>query len=246
MEETSQPSASFSDLLVNVFSSPSEAFDALRNAPSRTGVWLLPYILTLFLGAAFTYVLFTNDTLREEALEPQRRAMEERVASGQMTQEQADAATAQMEGMGEMMMVFGLIGVVIFVSLAYFCGALVLWLAGKLALKSTAGYGKYLELYGLSNWIGILGMIVTILMVVGMNSIYASPSLALAILDSYDVGSTMHRLFSSLNIFAAWQAIVIGIGLSKLAEKPAGAGMTVALILWAIWIAISVALGFAR
>lgn len=246
MEQTPAPeTASLGDLMMNVFTSPAEAFDGIRQGPPRTSVWVIPFLLTILLASAFSYVMFSNETLREQVMEPQRKALQERVDSGQMTQEQADRASEQMSG-GGMMMIFGVIGSAIFISIAFFGAALVLWLAGKFALKSTAGYGKYLELYGLSAWIGILGLLVTILMVVAMNSLYATPSLGLAVFNEYDSSNKMHLVMSSINIFGIWQAVVVGIGLGKLADKPTGTGITVAMVLWVLWVACAVALGFAR
>lgn len=246
MEQTPAPEvASLGDLMMNVFTSPAEAFDGVRTGPPRASVWVIPFLLTILLASVFAYVMFSNDTLRDQAMEPQRKAMQERVDSGQMTQEQADNASEQMSG-GSMMMIFGVIGSAIFISIAFFGAALVLWLAGKFVLKAPGGYGKYLEVYGLSGWIGILGLLVTILMVVAMNSLYATPSLGLAVVDEYDTTNKMHLIMSSINVFGIWQAVVIGIGLSKLADKPAGTGITVAMVLWVLWVACAVALGFAR
>ena len=246
MEQTPAPeTASLGDLMMNVFTSPAEAFDGIRQGPPRASGWVIPFLLTILLASAFSYVMFSNETLREQVMEPQRKALQERVDSGQMTQEQADNASEQMSG-GGMMMIFGVIGSAIFISIAFFGAALVLWLAGKFALKSAAGYGKYLELYGLSGWIGILGLLVTILMVVAMNSLYATPSLGLAVFNEYDTSNKMHLVMSSINIFGIWQAVVVGIGLGKLADKPGSTGIAVAMVLWLLWVACAVALGFAR
>ncbi|HAL56796.1 MAG TPA: hypothetical protein DCP63_10045 [Bacteroidetes bacterium] len=248
MEEQAaqQPTASLGDLIINVFSSPSDAFAGLRNTPARGSVWIIPMLITILLTAGFTYVMFSNETLKEQALEAQRKAIEERVASGSMSQADADRAAEGMEQMGGMIMVIAMVSAVVVMAVVFFAAALVLWLAGKLVLKSPAGYAKYLEVYGLSNWIGSLGLIVTILMAVAMNSLYATPSLGLAVFSEYDSANTLHRVLSAINVFGAWQMIIVGIGMSKLSDKSTGMGIGLAAVLWVIWIAIAVALGFAR
>jgi hypothetical protein len=143
-------------------------------------------------------------------------------------------------------MAFGIVGGVIMVSLMFFGASLVLWLIDKVALKSTAGYGKHLEMYGIASWIGILGGIVSLLMIMGLNTIYASPSAALAIFSSYDPLNTTHKILTTVNIFAIWQAIVIGFGISKLSDKSLGMGVSIAMALWILWAAIQIGLGFAR
>jgi hypothetical protein len=145
----------------------------------------------------------------------------------------------QTERMGGMMMVFGIIWSVIVLSIMFFAAALVFWLIGKFALKATGGYTKYLELWGTASWIASLGAIITLLMVLGLNSMYASPSAALAVLSGFDPTNTTHRILSSLNVFSIWQAVVLGIGLSTYGGKPAGTGITIAIVLWVVWVLVS-------
>jgi hypothetical protein len=148
--------------------------------------------------------------------------------------------------MSGMMIAFAIIGGTITIGAFYFGGTLFLWLANKTILKSSAGYGKHLELYGIASWIGVLGGIITIMMMIGLGSISATPSGALAFLDSFDSTNKLHMLCASLNIFSIWQTVVIGIGLSKLSDKSAWAGIGISFVLWIIWVAISILLGIAR
>jgi hypothetical protein len=83
-------------------------------------------------------------------------------------------------------------------------------------------------------------------MMVGLGSMAATPSGALALLGSFDPTNKFHMLLASLNIFSIWQTAVIGIGLSKLSDKQTSAGMGVAFALWIVWIALSILLGIAR
>lgn len=235
-----------SDLLLNVFSSPGDAFEGLKPSPARASVWLIPMIIVIVIASGFSYVMFTNPTLKDQFMQAQEQAFQKNIDSGKMTQAQAEQSRQGMERMGGMFIAFGIIGSVVFVSVMFFGAALALWLAGKMAMGSTAGYGKYLEIYGLSSWIGILGGIITLLMVIGMGSLYASPSAALAILSNYNPTDNTHKILSAINIFSIWQAAVIGIGMSKLAGKSAGMGMGIAFGLWVVWVAITVFIGFGR
>ena len=126
------------------------------------------------------------------------------------------------------------------IAIMFFLAALVFWLVGKFGLKAEGGYGKYLELYGAAQWIGVLGFIVTILLAVAYGSMYASPSGALAVLANYNPKSTTHRLLSSLNIFTIWQMIIVGIGLAKYGGKSSGTGFGIGVGLLVVWILISV------
>jgi hypothetical protein len=233
--------------VMNVFSSPGDAFEGLRESESKASFWFLPLIILIVLASATTAIIFSNDTLKGQILESRNEAIQKQVDSGKMTPEQADRAKSQMENMGGMFVAIGIIGSVIFLSIVFFGASLVLWLVSKLALKSTAGYGKYLEMYGISSWIGILGGVVTALMIVGLNSMYASPSAALAVYSTFDPMNTTHKILATINIFSIWQAIVVGIGVGKLGSKSASVGIGVALGLWVVWAAIQIFfLGFAQ
>ncbi len=234
------PTISFSDIVLNVFASPAEAYEGIRTSPTRASVWLIPLLATIVLSIGSIWFTFTNDSLRSQIADQQRERMQEQVQAGKISQERADQIADGMEKGSGMMIAFGIIGAIIMLCIVIFAGALFLWLVGKLALKADAGYGKYLELYGSSLWIGVLGGIVTLLLLLAFNSMYASPSAALAVLGSYSPKITLHRLLTSLNVFSIWQMVVVGIGLSKFSGKSIGIGIGTSFGLWVVWVLISV------
>jgi hypothetical protein len=234
------PTISLSDIIINVFASPAEAFEGIRTSPTRASVWVIPLLLTFVLTIGYTWMMFTNEAIKSQMIETQRERMQEQVQSGKISQERADQITDGMEKGSGMMMAFGIVAAIIYISVVLFVGALFLWLIGRLALKAEAGYGKYLELWGSSMWIGMLGLIVTALLLMAFNSMYASPSAALAVLSNYSPKNSLHRLLSSLNIFSIWQMIVLGIGLSKFSGKPLSVGIGLSFSLWFAWVLISV------
>ena len=240
MEEQapSAPTISFSDIIINVFASPSEAFEGLRTSPVRATVWVVPLILLILLSSGSQYLMNSNESLKAQSQETMRQVYQRQVESKRMTQEQADQTMERMEGMGGVMIAVRIVGTTIFFVVVFFLAALVLWPLGKLSLKATASYGKYLELWGASQWISILGIVVTMGLVLGLNSIYASPSAALAVYSTYDLFSSTHRILSLLNLFSIWQFLLVGIGLSTYAQKPLPVGIGLAMGLWLIWTAI--------
>ncbi len=247
MDTQETVTVSMGDRMLNVFSSPSEAFTGLKDSPSQATLWLIPFSLFVVITVLFTYLLFANDTLKTQIFDIQARAMDQQVRDGAMSQAQADRIRDQMEGTGiGMFMVFGSLPAIFFICMYFFGGGLFLWLASKVILKDAAGYMKYVELYGVASWVGVLGFLVSVLMIFGMGSIFASPSAALTIFSEYDPLNKMHRLFSAMNIFSIWQASVIGIGLSKFSGKSVGMGIGVAFGLWIVWLAIAIQLGLVR
>ncbi len=165
MEEQapSAPTISFSDIVVNVFASPADAYEGIRTSPTRASIWVVPLIVLMLLSCCFTWLMFTNESMKSQFMDSQRTRMEEQVQAGKISQEQADRGLEQMEKSGGMLIAFGIIGGILMIGIMFFLAALIFWLIGRFGLKAEAGYGKYLELYGAAQWIGILGFIVTIL-----------------------------------------------------------------------------------
>jgi hypothetical protein len=166
------------------------------------------------------------------------------VDNGKLTQEQAEKAEARNESMGSMMIVFGIVGGLIVLCVVFFGAALFLWLADKAILHSTAGYGKHLEMYGISSWIGVLGGIITVLMMAGLGSMHANPSGSLLIMSNFDTTNHLHKFLGALNIFTIWQVVVLGLGIGKFSGKPVYSGIGLVFALWAIWVVIQVFIGF--
>jgi len=236
--------SSFMTRMTNVFASPSELYTEVAALPVQKSSWVIPFVFSLLLAFIITYVLYSNESLRHQIYDIQMRGVEKAVQEGRMTETQAERVREQMEGSGPTM--FMLIGggfAVVMVTLTFFGAALFLWLATKFGLKAAAGYSKFLEVSGLASLIAILGTIVLVLMMNAFDSLYASPSLALAVLDSYDSQNKLHVVMSSLNVFSIWEVAVLGLGLSKISGKSTSAGMGVAFGLWILWVVISTLLG---
>jgi len=228
--------SSFMERAVDIFSSPGKVYGEIAAMPAQTSSWVIPYILTLLIAVISNIAIFSNPSLQSQALEPQKEAIQERLQSGKMTQEQANQAEEMITSGGTMMMVIGIVGAVVVMSIMVFAGALVFWLAAKLILKSSATYKKMLEVYGLPMLIGVLGGIVTLLMMHLFNTIYASPGGGLIVMDHFNRKDTMHMILAQLNIFSIWQMAVFGVGISKISGKSTGTGVGLTLGAWGLWV----------
>lgn len=229
----------------NVFASPAELWSEVAAMPVQKSSWVVPYVLSLALVLLFTFALFNNDSLRNQIYDMQTEGMRKAVAEGHMSESQMEMREEGMRSSGlGMFMLFGGVSQVVIISIMFFGMALFLWLAAKFGLKANAGYAKLLEVSGLVSFIGMLGAVITLLLMYALDSLYASPSLALAVLDSFDAQNTMHKVLAQANVFSLWQTGLVGMALSKIAGKPTGAGMGVAFALWALWSIVAVALGF--
>jgi hypothetical protein len=229
--------------ITNVFASPSELYAEVASAPAQTTSWLMPLLAIAILAVFSSYAVYNNADLRQQIFAMQQKGFQKSVADGKMTQEQANTMSDRMENTGPVMfIIFGsLIG---FFPAAgvLFLGTLLIWLIVKLGLKSPASYSKLLETYGLTQWIGLLGGIVGLILINVMNSMTATPSAGLLLGESFDMMNKGHRLLGSLNVFTLWQFGVFGVGIAKVAGKSVGTGMLVSYGVWAAGILLIVAL----
>ncbi len=235
--------SSFSTRAVNLLTSPGELYGEVAAAPVQSSSWLIPYLLLIAVFGLMMYAITNNPTLYDQALEPQRRALQKGVAEGSMTQADADRAREFTANKG-MFMAFGILGGVFFVSVVMFGAPLVLWLASKSAFGFRGGYKKILEVYGLASIIGIVGTLVTLIMMNLMDSMYAQPSGAFLIRDSYDMENFGHNFLASMNVFSIWQVAVSGIGLAAVSGKRSSLGMMLAFGLWMIYVVCASLLGW--
>ena len=239
--------SSFLTRATNVFTSPTELYGEVASAPPQTSSWLLPYLASMLLAVVFTFSLYNNATLRQQIYDMQTQGMQKAVEQGKMSQERFDQMKEGMESSGPMMfMLIGGGGAVIALTCYFFGITLLLWLIMKFGLKFAGTYGKMLEVYGLASVIGLLGAIVTLLMMNFLNSMHATPSGSLLIMNSYDRNNFVHNLLASLNVFTLWQAAVAGIGVAKVSNKSNGTGMGIVFGLWLVWVIVSSALGWVR
>ena len=234
---------SFSTRAVNALTAPGDLYAEVASAPVQNSSWLVPYLMMAALGGLMMVSFTNNSILYEQMKQPQRAEMEKKVAAGEMSRAQADQAMGFIENKN-LFLGFGIAGGVLFTTLIVFGAPLVYWVASKGVLKFSGGYKKVLEVYGLSMVIGILGTLVTLIMMNLMESMYAQPSGAFFLRDSYEQGNFLHNVAASMNVFSIWQVAVTGIGLSAISGKSRGMGMGLAFGLWIVYVVIASLLGW--
>jgi hypothetical protein len=236
----------FAITVLNVFTSPLEAFESIKDSVPSPSLWLIPMLCAFLIFTSHTFILFADNTLKTEFMDNQRTILHNKVKEGKLTKVEADQVESNMISMSATMIVFTVAGGVIIIPLFYFGCAFLLWLANKIIFKSSLIYIKLLELFGITTWINLLGRVFSIALMLAFGTAAATPSAALTVIGSYDSASILHRALTSLNIFSIWEVIVIGIGLGKLSGKSSSAGIIVTFGLWASLMGSSILLGFAR
>jgi hypothetical protein len=230
--------------ITNVFSSPSELYSEVSDTPVQNSSWLTPMILSIFMALLFVVAIYFNTDLRNQIYEKQSEALREQVAQGKIPQERYNQIVEGMENSGPAIFIgIGGVSAVVMTLVVFFGASLILWLAAKIILKFPGKYTKVLEVFGLASFVGLLGSVITLLLMYLFGSMTATPSPGLILGEGFDAKNKLHVVLASLNIFTIWQMGLVGIGISKITKKSMGAGLGLVYGLWILWVIISTVTG---
>ncbi len=211
------PATSLTARLLNVFVAPTEVFDEIKPAPPVTANWLTPLILTIMVGIVGSMVLFSQPGIIQGMKDAREKGMRETVATGKMTQQQADQASEKIEKIftPTIFKVIGILGSLIINPVRLFFWALVLWLVGNYALHGAFPYLKAVETVGLATMISLLGAIVNVLLKVIFVNLAITPGPALLV-SHFDPANKVHVTLAALDVTDLWFLAVLSLGLARL------------------------------
>jgi len=229
------PGMSLSGRLMNVYAAPGDVFEAIKPSPPAVSNWLVPVLLACLVGVINVWVMFSQPAVQQQLEEQQAKKFEQMVEKGRMTREQAERIQGRMgDTQLTIIKVAGTFGAVFFSFFWLFFLSLLLWLLARWIFKARFAYMKAVEMVGLCTMIGVLGGIISMLVIVATGNMYMTPGPALLIRE-YDLENKMHLLLSSLNLVTLWYIGVLSLGLSKLTGK---LFTTAALWLYGVWLVL--------
>jgi Yip1 domain len=222
-EPTEQPAGSRMSLgarLTNVFVAPGEVFAEVKSSPPTPANWVAPMVLAMIAGIVYVMVVFSQPAVIQGMKDAREKQLQEQVASGKMTQKQADTATESMEKFmtPSIVKAFGIAGSILATGAGLFFSALVVWLIGRFGLRGQFDYMRAVEVVGLSMMISVLGAIIAMLLAV----IYGNPAMTpspVLLLSHFDNHNRVHVLLSSLNVTTLWYLAVLSVGLAKVSGR---------------------------
>jgi uncharacterized membrane protein YuzA (DUF378 family) len=240
---------SFTEKLVNIFASPGELYENVRDTGATKSNWLIPASLLIIASILMTQLMLSNASLVDQLDRTMRQAMEKSIEGRNLPPEQMERARQQIDTMYEAtkpgstwFTVLSVIGPLIWTLVMLFGLGLVYWLIGKSAMSATAPYMKVVEVVGLTLFIGTLEVIVTTLLMYALDSIHASPGLGLFVKD-FDVTNKVHLALSKVNIFTLWGLVVTGVGLSKLFRRDLPKVLVLVFALWILYSVVTILTG---
>ena len=232
----------FGEKIVAIFASPGELFENVRLTGKTTSNWLLPMLIFIIVAILLNQLILTNPSLVGQMGTLKHKGIDDAVAQGKMTAEQADKAAEFLRPDSMLFRIQQIVGIALITPIALFLLALVYWLLGKWGMSANAPYMKVVEIAGLTFFISILETIVTTLLAYSMDSLFAVPNLALFV-TNYDLQNKLHMALAKVNIFTIWDLTVVSIGLSKLFQRHLPKVLVLVFALWIIWSAFTVLTG---
>ena len=213
------------DKLVGVFSEPGNTFAKISKFPIKTSDWFIPVLILIVVMILSQIVMMSNPAIKADMMEKQmetiEKRMDEAVANGQMTREQADQQMdTYREAMGEggagsiIQMVGIVVGIPIVVFIFFFLIAGIFYLTSKFALGGDGTFKDAMVAYGLPYYILIIQTIVLVIAALAMNKMLSGTSVA----DFMNIEKTTFGgfLLGKLDIFSIWFYAIISIGFAKM------------------------------
>jgi hypothetical protein len=178
-----------------------------------------PALLLILISWIGTAIIFSQPAINQQILEVSEQAMQKQFEKSNVPPEKAEQARQ----MGEKLALVGVkVSAGILPVLVGFAGPFVwglfLWLIGAKAFTGGFTYMKAVEAVGLANVIVALEAVVRTLLVLSLNNVYATPSLALLVIKGFDPQNTVHGLLGVVNVMTFWLLAVRSVGLARLSN----------------------------
>ena len=210
--------------LLNVFAVPGEVFAEVKASRVSIGNWLVPALLSVLVAVLAANVMVSQPAVQRklhDLTEKQAKTLEQQVKAGKLKQADADSVLTLFRTVTkpDTLKVLASAAVAVVGVARVFWWAFILWFLGRWFLKVRFGYLKALEVAGLGLMIGVLGTVVTLLLMVNLPSLFATSNLASAISD-FEASRKSLLLLLAANVFAFWLIGVLSVGLARLAGVP--------------------------
>jgi hypothetical protein len=215
--EAPQPfSMSLWGRLFNVFATPGDVFQEVKDAKVSTANWLVPSFILIVVSWVSSVLIFSQPSINHQLSEITEQAIQKQVERSKMSEQQAEQARAMGEKWAGISAKIGaaLTPVIAGFVTPFFWG-LIVWGVGVGLLKAKFPYMKAVEVVGLANMINVLEIILRTLLIVGLGNLYASTSLVLLV-KQFDPQNTVHSLLALVNVMTFWLLAARGIGLARL------------------------------
>lgn len=226
--EESGPKLGFGGKLINIFTNPTKTFQELDQRPT----WIMPMLIVVLLVIISTQISFP--IIMDAQLDRLR-------SNPNITPEQLSTFETQFGENVKTQRIITLVSQIIVTPIVFFALAGIFYLLGTVMLGGDTTYKKVLSVVAWSDCISIIGVVVTTGLIIAKGSLDISLSPAL-LLSADAIGTKFHTFLSKLDFFTIWFLAVFATGFGYIYKFSTAKAYTAVGVLWAIWIALSVAL----
>ena len=221
-DELQDEEFSHTDKMVGVITEPINTFTKMSQQETKTADWIIPLLVFIVLLIASTVIMQTNPQIKydmtEKQMEQVEKSLDEAVASGGMTQEQADERLEQtrefMANSGATMLIPQVIGILIVSFIVFFVVSGFYFVISKFGLKGEGTYKEAMVGYGLTFYIAGIQIVLALIFAMVMNKMFTDTSVA-SFIDA-DKTQLIGFLLSKLDPISIWFYFVVSIGLSRM------------------------------
>src|SRR5690349_18416609 len=170
-----QPPVFLGARLFNVFATPGEVFETIKDTAVSTANWIIPGVLLIVVSWLGAWLIFSQPQIQQQLREITDQAIDKQVQKGKISEQQAEqsrAVAAKFAGIGSKIGAYGAPILAAFV--VPFWSGLLLWLIGNHALNGNISYMKGVELAGVAGMIAVLEAVVKTLLIVVTGNLFAS------------------------------------------------------------------------
>ncbi len=236
IEQPPEETMSFTDKAAGIFYEPTNVFESIKKSGVKAADWFVPVLLLAVLASVSIYVRFSTPELKYQSMQIAEQSIDKMVANGKMTSDQAQLAKQRIESGSTGFEWIGVAGALVATFIFFFILSAVWFLVGKFALKSEITYSQTMGIVGLSNWIGIVGMIIGIALSVVLARL--DGGLNLGMLTSMNAQSKSYLLMARVDLFTLWTLFAVSVGLATFAGKKV---IQSAAWVYSIWIVFTLA-----
>jgi len=228
-ETTTTNEMSTMQKIIGIFTAPRRTFEAIDQNPT----WFVPFIIVVVFFLIFQMLTIDIQMdYRVEIMETQ-----------DMPQERMEMAKSQMQGPFKYVGVaVGPIGMLV----VFLIFAALFYLAGNIMIGGDSSFKKVFAIVTWTGLIGVVSITIMTLLILSKGTLHGVALDLSILLDTPAIGeekSVLYRVLSKFDVFVIWEIVLYIIGLSVTYKSTVQKAAVPVLLLWAVWIIISVSLG---
>jgi len=186
--------------LFNVFVSPRETFEAVRERPA----WVVPFIIIILITAGTTYFMtpLTADM--------QKDLIENRMENMGASDEQIEDALERAEGN----QIAGVIGGAVSVAIMLIVGGLIWLFVSNTILGGEATFGQMMGVNVYRYFIMLVGLLIKLPIMLSQQTINIHFSLAKLFMDEASMNTFLYKFLANIELFNLWSIAVLIVGIA--------------------------------